>query len=80
MSKQARNAVLKTTSALAAPADMMSAPAPACDAQTEMDIATLAYQIWEQRGRPDGNPESDWYEAERLMSARNNHTQLAPST
>jgi Protein of unknown function (DUF2934) len=31
--------------------------------------ASLAYQLWEQRGRPDGTPETDWQEAERLISS-----------
>jgi hypothetical protein len=28
-------------------------------------IALLAYSYWEQRGRPGGSPEEDWYRAER---------------
>ena len=28
------------------------------------EIARLAYQIWEERGRPIGSAEVDWYEAE----------------
>ena len=28
-------------------------------------VAKLAYQLWEQRGRPVGSPEVDWYAAER---------------
>jgi Protein of unknown function (DUF2934) len=31
--------------------------------------ATLAYQLWEQRGRPDGTADADWQEAERLISS-----------
>ena len=31
------------------------------------DIATLAYQLWLERGQPDGDPECDWFEAERLV-------------
>ena len=30
-------------------------------------IAKLAYQIWEERGRPPGSAEGDWYEAERQL-------------
>jgi len=33
------------------------------------DIARLAYQIWEERGRPTGSAEGDWYEAERQLQA-----------
>jgi len=31
------------------------------------DIATLAYQLWLERGQLDGDPERDRYEAERLV-------------
>jgi hypothetical protein len=31
--------------------------------------ASLAYQLWEQRGCPDGTPETDWQAAERLISS-----------
>jgi len=27
-------------------------------------IAELAYRMWEERGRPEGSPEVDWYRAE----------------
>jgi hypothetical protein len=37
----------------------------------EDNISTLAYQLWEERGRPDGDPELDWYEAERQLRMRN---------
>ncbi len=37
-------------------------------ANREVQIAELAYQLWQQRGRPDGDPEQDWYEAERLLN------------
>jgi hypothetical protein len=28
------------------------------------EIAILAYMYWEQRGRPDGCPDEDWFRAE----------------
>jgi DUF2934 family protein len=28
-------------------------------------VAKLAYRFWEERGRPMGSPEVDWYRAER---------------
>ncbi len=31
------------------------------------DIANLAYTLWQQRGCPEGSPEQDWSEAERIM-------------
>lgn len=30
-------------------------------------VAKLAYQLWEQRGRPFGSPEVDWIAAERAV-------------
>ena len=30
-------------------------------------IATRAHDLWELRGRPDGSPEIDWYEAEKQL-------------
>jgi hypothetical protein len=30
----------------------------------------VAYYLWEQRGRPFGSPEVDWYQAERLLAAQ----------
>ena len=33
-------------------------------------IRRLAYQLWEARGRYDGEPERDWLEAERRLESR----------
>jgi Protein of unknown function (DUF2934) len=30
-------------------------------------IAELAYRFWEERGRPEGSPEDDWYRAELII-------------
>jgi len=30
-------------------------------------VAKLAYQLWEERGRPLGSPEVDWFAAERAL-------------
>jgi hypothetical protein len=30
-------------------------------------VAKLAYQLWEERGRPLGSPEVDWFRAERAV-------------
>ena len=30
-------------------------------------VAKLAYKLWEERGRPFGSPEVDWFAAERRM-------------
>ncbi len=32
-------------------------------------VAKLAYQLWEQRGRPLGSPEVDWFAAEQAVYA-----------
>jgi hypothetical protein len=30
-------------------------------------IEDLAYQFWEERGRPSGSSENDWFRAERQL-------------
>jgi hypothetical protein len=35
--------------------------------RSHVDVAVLAYQLWEARGCPEGSPEIDWYEAERAI-------------
>jgi hypothetical protein len=30
-------------------------------------VAKLAYKLWEDRGRPFGSPEVDWFAAERTL-------------
>ena len=31
------------------------------------EIQRLAYQLWIERGRPEGSPQDDWERAERLL-------------
>jgi hypothetical protein len=31
-------------------------------------IATLAYELWQQRGCPTGSAELDWFQAERVLA------------
>ena len=33
-------------------------------------IAQLAYQLWQERGCPDGSPEVDWERAVRLLESQ----------
>jgi hypothetical protein len=33
-------------------------------------IAELAYRFWEERGRPEGSPDEDWYRAEVIVDFR----------
>jgi len=35
----------------------------------ESKIAALAYRLWQERGCPEGSPEVDWFEAERLLQS-----------
>ena len=39
------------------------------NAQREQ-IEKLAYQLWEERGRPFGSPDEDWFRAEREFVER----------
>jgi hypothetical protein len=41
-------------------------------------IAKLAYQLWLQRGQPDGSSEEDWYRAQDLL--RSEEAVNAPSS
>jgi len=33
-------------------------------------VRELAYSLWEQHGKPEGDAERHWFEAERLLGAR----------
>jgi len=35
----------------------------------EAAIATLAYRLWSERGKPEGSSEEDWYRAKELLRA-----------
>jgi hypothetical protein len=37
------------------------------DSERERRIRELAYELWEQAGKPDGGAEEYWYEAERRL-------------
>src|SRR5260370_32929171 len=37
------------------------------------DIEKLAYRLWEERGRPIGSSETDWFRAERILTYRAVH-------
>jgi Protein of unknown function (DUF2934) len=37
----------------------------------------LAYRLWEERGRPEGRPDEDWFEAERRLSSDQHETESA---
>jgi len=48
---------------IAREAQLAPAPEPAGHEQ----IAMLAYQLWHDRGCPEGSPEVDWFEAENQL-------------
>ena len=48
------------------------------DKYTQQEIARLAYQLWERRGRPLGSPEMDWYAAETALGVRDSQEQFSP--
>ena len=41
------------------------------------EIATLAYDLWTQRGCPIGSPEEDWFNAEEALNSHNMMTATA---
>jgi hypothetical protein len=41
-------------------------------------IAELAYQMWQERGRPLGSPDDDWFRAERELTERSDWTRHLP--
>jgi Protein of unknown function (DUF2934) len=38
------------------------------ESSRQVDIAQLAYLLWQQRGCPVGSAETDWLEAEQQLS------------
>jgi hypothetical protein len=40
------------------------------------EIAKLAYEFWQRRGRPLGSPEIDWYAAENALGVRDSEKQF----
>jgi hypothetical protein len=69
MIKQATNA--GTTSTTLAPQSPGSKPASKVEA-TQLRVLTekLAYELWEKRGRNNGNDVQDWLEAEKIARQR----------
>jgi len=44
-----------------------TAPSTSKEEIDERAIARRAYQLWLERGCPEGSPEEDWYHAEREL-------------
>lgn len=36
---------------------------------SDEEVARLAYALWEERGKPIGSPDADWYEAKAQLSS-----------
>ncbi len=47
-------------------------PAPVAEQRTttssRQEVQALAYRLWEEAGRPIGNPDAHWYRAEELLA------------
>ncbi len=43
-------------------------PVEVPEAQNREQIAALAYQLWQDRGCPEGTPDEDWFRAERELA------------
>ena len=41
------------------------------------EIERLAYWLWQQRGRPMGSPDDDWFLAEELLRRRYKRFELS---
>ena len=41
------------------------------------EIAKLAYELWERRGRPLGSPEIDWHAAENALGVPDSQEQFS---
>ena len=51
------------------PTESTSQGVPAEPARASQEqIEVLAYQFWEERGRPEGSPEDDWFRAENQLA------------
>lgn len=37
------------------------------DGNVSREIAALAYQLWMERGRPEGSADEDWFRAEEQL-------------
>jgi hypothetical protein len=42
-------------------------------------VELLAYQLWQQRGCPDGSPDEDWFLAENALKVQADEASLTGS-
>jgi hypothetical protein len=47
------------------------------DHPNDEQIALRAYQSWEERGRPWGTPDIDWFRAERDLASNESESALS---
>lgn len=43
------------------------------------DVSRRAYELWEKDGRPEGNEQQHWYQAEKELSQGGNRSRPIPS-
>jgi hypothetical protein len=67
MASRARQIDLKK-SGTSQPTDSTQRNAP--ESVNENAIATLAYQLWQERGCPIGSDQEDWFRAEKELKDR----------
>jgi hypothetical protein len=64
--KPATTAAAKEPATTAAPKTRKAAPKSVPEVMPE-EIERLAYELWEERGRPEGNSLEDWNRAQEIL-------------
>jgi hypothetical protein len=70
MSEAVAEIAIENVAELTLSEELPTVPLPA-EPTADFDMATIAYRLWEERGRPEGDADRDWYEAERKVRSRN---------
>ncbi len=71
----------ETETALPEKAGIDERPTGDVDSEAQRSqLQALAYQLWLDRGCPDGSPEEDWFHAERAVRAAQDETAEKPKT
>lgn len=60
-----RKLTVKAATPKAAPVEQVSS-----EESFSEQVARLAYQFWEERGRPEGSSHEDWYRAEQELASK----------
>lgn len=69
-----RAADVGTTESVESGEERSRDPAGGASEIDPQQIAVLAYQYWEERGRPESSPEQDWFRAEEALRSRAEET------